>query len=143
MAPMGVQDPVRSTVFRLLTPATPDAVWGWLTCPERSPQYLHGLSVRTTWEPGAPVHLTSATCGTLPGQVLRVEPPVRLSLTVEDACGTCTYLTWTLRDSAADTVLRLQVEECGGATTDEELEDVWLPVLDRLRDLLVEAPGAG
>ena len=133
---MQVADPVRSATFRLLTCADPAAVWSVLTCPSASPRYLHGLSVRTTWEPGAPVELTAAALPALAGEVLCVEPAQRLSLTVEDASGACTYLTWSLRPCDGGSVVRLQVEECD--STEDELEDVWLPVLDRLGALLRE-----
>jgi uncharacterized protein YndB with AHSA1/START domain len=134
------QDPVLSQTFRLLTCAEPERVWAALLCPERSPRYLHGLSVRTSWVPGAPVELELAGGPTLHGQVLRVDPPHLLSLTVEDvASGSCTYLTWTLRPSGGRTVVRLRVEEAHAASTsEEELEDVWLPVLERLGELLRE-----
>jgi uncharacterized protein YndB with AHSA1/START domain len=128
---MAVADPVRSTT------------WGLLTCAARSPRYLHGLAVEATWEPGAVVRLTSPHCD-LTGQVLHVEPERRLSLTVEDESGSCTFLTWTLRPSGAGTVVRLQVEECDGASTSEDdLEDVWLPALERLAALLREETTAG
>ena len=133
---MQVADPVRSATFRLLTCAAPETVWSALTCPTQSPAYLYGLAVRTTWEPGAPVQLTADARPALAGEVLRVEPARRLSLTVEDDSGGCTYLTWTLRACDGGSVVRLQVEECDGA--EDELEDVWLPVLDRLGALLRE-----
>jgi uncharacterized protein YndB with AHSA1/START domain len=123
-------DPLRSTTFHLRTDATTDAVWRALTCPQRSPQYLHGLAVHTSWQPGDRVELRPVAGPPLAGQVLHAEPGVRLSLVLEDA----TYLTWTLRTCGDGTVVRLQVDEAG--STEDELEDVWLPVLDRLGELL-------
>ncbi|MCU1591091.1 MAG: hypothetical protein JWP11_2347 [Frankiales bacterium] len=135
-------DPVLTQTFRLLTPASPQRVWGALTCPETAPAYLHGLSPRTCWSSGAPVEWQAAGIGAIPGQVLRADPPYRLSVTVEDASGTCTYLTWTVRETEAGTVLRLDVEEAGPApTAADELEDVWLPVLQRLAEVLLEPVG--
>ena len=136
-------DVTRAATFRLLTCAAPEVVWGLLLCPTRSPRYLHGLTVTTCWQQGAPVTLTAADC-TLTGEVLHVRAPERLSLTVEDESGSCTYLTWTLRPADSGTVVRLQVEECDRAsTTEDDLEDVWLPVLDRLGALLREETPAG
>lgn len=133
----------RGATFRLLTCAPPEVVWGCLVCPTRSPRYLHGLTVTTCWTPGARVTLTGPDCA-LTGEVLHVRPPERLSLTVEDDSGSCTYLTWTLRPHEGGTVVRLHVEECDRATTTEDdLEDVWLPVLDRLGALLREETPAG
>lgn len=76
----------------------------------------------------------------IPGQVLHADPPYRLSLTVEDRSGTCTYLTWTVRAGEAGTVIRLDVEESdAGASSEDELEEVWLPVQQRLGEVLREA----
>ena len=136
-------DVTRAATFRLLTSAAPEVVWACLLCPTRSPRYLHGLTVSTCWQPGAQIALTSAGC-TLMGEVLHVRAPERLSLTVEDGSGPCTYLTWTLRPHDGGTVVRLEVEESDRAsTTEDELEDVWLPVLDRLGALLREEAPAG
>jgi uncharacterized protein YndB with AHSA1/START domain len=136
---MGSSDPVLTQSFRLRTAASPDRVWGVLTCPETAPMYLHGLTPRTCWTPGAPVEW-SAAGATIPGQVLHADPPYRLSLTVEDESGTTTYLTWSVRAGEDGTVVRLDVEEADcGRSTEDELEDIWLPVLERLGDVLREA----
>lgn len=129
------RDPVLTQTFRLLTPASPERVWGVLTCPETAPRYLPGLTPRTCWSSGAPVEWRSAV-GAIPGQVLHADPPYRLTVTVEDDSGTCTYLTWQLRQSDDGTVLRLDVEETQAGS--EDLEDVWLPVVQRLGELLRE-----
>jgi uncharacterized protein YndB with AHSA1/START domain len=132
---------VLTQTFRLLTPAAPERVWGALTCPETASAYLHGLTPRTCWSSGAPVEWQS-TVGAIPGQVLHADPPYRLSVTVEDSSGTSTYLTWQVRAADEGTVIRLDVEESpAGASTDVELEDVWLPVLHRLGQLLDEPVG--
>jgi uncharacterized protein YndB with AHSA1/START domain len=132
-------DPVLTSTFRLLTPACPERVWGVLTCPEAAPRYLHGLSPRTCWSDGAPVTWQTTGIGTIPGQVLHVDPPYRLSVTVEDESGVSTYLTWTLRAADVGTVVTLRVDEADPAGgCESELEDVWLPVLDRLGALLRE-----
>jgi uncharacterized protein YndB with AHSA1/START domain len=73
----------------------------------------------------------------IPGQVLRADPPYRLSLTVEDGSGTCTYLTWHVREGAEGTVVRLDVAESDPTSSAEsDLEVVWLPVLERLGQVL-------
>jgi uncharacterized protein YndB with AHSA1/START domain len=128
-------DPVPSRTFRLLTPAPPDRVWRTLTCPSESARYLHGLSVRAIWQPGERVILRAPGCPPLEGTVLHVDAPQLLTYTVEDA-GTCTYLTWSLRGTDRGTVVRLQVEEAAGTPSAAELDEVWLPVLDRLSGLL-------
>jgi uncharacterized protein YndB with AHSA1/START domain len=132
-------DPVLTQTFRLRTPASPERVWAVLTCPQTGPDYLHGLSPRTCWSRGAPVEWQCAGTAAIPGQVLFADPPFRLSVTVEDGSGPCTYLTWQVRTADEGTVIRLDVEESrAGASDETELEDVWLPVLDRLGHLLRE-----
>ena len=134
---MRTADPVLSTTFRLLTRACPDRVWGLLTCPESTPSYLHGLSPRTCWTAGAPVEWQGAGA-VIPGQVLHADPPFRLSVTVEDGSGTCTYLTWRVRACDDGTVVRLDVAEADESGCESDLEEVWLPVLQRLGELLAQ-----
>lgn len=130
------RDPVLTRAFHLLTPAPPERVWGALTCPESAPRYLHGLRPQTCWSTGAAVEWTGPPVGAIPGQVLYADPPYRLTVTVEDGSGTCTYLTWQVRAGDDGTVVRLDVQEAPGAGTEAELEDVWLPVMQRLGALL-------
>jgi uncharacterized protein YndB with AHSA1/START domain len=129
-------DPVRSTTFHLRTPACAEAVWRALTCPQRTTRYLHGLALHTSWLPGDRVELRPAAGPPVVGEVLHVVPPSRLSLALGD-----TYVTWSLRTCGDGTVVRLQVDEAG--SSDDELEDVWLPVLERLGDLLRAETPAG
>jgi uncharacterized protein YndB with AHSA1/START domain len=132
------RDPVLTQRFRLLSPAAPERDWAVLTSPDAAPSYLHGLTPRTCWSNGAPVEWETAV-GAIPGQVLHADPPYRLSVTVEDCSGASVYLTWQVRAADDGTVIRLDVEESpAGTSTDTELEDVWLPVLARLGDLLRE-----
>jgi uncharacterized protein YndB with AHSA1/START domain len=133
------RDPVLTQTFRLLTSASPERIWAALTCPETAPTYLHGLSPRTCWSAGASVAWEHAGSPAIPGQVLYADPPYRLSVTVEDGSGPCTYLTWQIRATDEGTVLRLDVEESHPGDDGTELEDVWLPVLRRLSDVL-QAP---
>jgi uncharacterized protein YndB with AHSA1/START domain len=137
---MVASDPVVTSTFRLLTAASAARVWSVLTCPETAPSYLHGLSPRTCFTPGAAVEWRGgAEFPVIPGQVLHADPPYRLSLTVEDGSGTCTYLTWTIRAGDHGTVVRLDIAESDAAASgDAELEDVWLPVLERLAEVLRE-----
>jgi uncharacterized protein YndB with AHSA1/START domain len=137
VTPREPADPVSTRTFRLLTPACPERVWSSLTCPRQSPRFLHGLSVYAEWAPGARILLQAPGCPPLQGSVLHVDPPQLLSYTLEDTgSGTCTYLTWSLRATERGTVVRLQVEEAGAGTAAGELDEVWLPVLDRLAGLL-------
>ncbi len=132
---------VASQTFRLLTPACPQLVWSALTCPERTARYLHRLSVHSSWRSGAPVRFVVDGHEATGGQVLCAQPPHRLSYAVEDGSGPATYVTWLIRPVGGGCVVRLQVSEtdCGG-TTEDELEDVWLPVVEALRVVLDPDP---
>lgn len=128
------RDLVASQAFRLLTQADPERVWAALVCPESTPRYLYGLAVTSSWAPGAAVTFTLPGYPAATGQVLCAQRPDRLSYTVEDPSGTTTYVTWTTRRTSGGCVVGLQVDETeGGGTTAEDLEDVWLPVIDGLR----------
>ena len=141
--PVTTCDPVLTQTFRLLTAACPDRVWAVLTCPQAAPAYLHGLSPRSCWTAGADVDWQVPGIGSLPGQVLHADPPHRLSFTVEDRSGTCTYLTWSVRPCDEGTVVRLDVEESDpSGSCPTELEEVWLPVLQRLDGVLREPAGS-
>ena len=136
------RDPVLTQTFRLLTPVPAERVWGVLTSPDAAPSYLHGLTPRTCWSNGASVTWEAGELGSIPGQVLHADPPYRLSVSVEDDSGSTTFLTWQIRSTDEGTVVRLDVAESpASSTTDEDLEDVWLPVLHRLGDLLRETAG--
>ena len=129
-------DPVASRTFHLLSAAPPEHVWSALTCPELTRRYL-GLSVDGSWETDTALVFTDPYGGQVTGQVLWAEPPSRLSVTIEDPSGACTYLTWELRAACGGTVVRLRVEESFGDSTDDEaLEDTWLPALAALEAVL-------
>ncbi len=131
-----LDDVVASQTFRLLTPAPAEAVWSALTCPQRTTRYLH-MSLRSSWRPGAPVQFVAGDRQVSSGQVLCLLPPNQLSYSIEDDSGATAYVTWLVRPVEAGCVVRLQVSEtdCRG-TTEDELEDVWLPVVEALRVVL-------
>lgn len=131
-------DPVLTRTFHLLSCATPAQVWRAITCPELSRRFLHGLSVVGSWETDSSLRFRSEQGLELTGRVLWSEPPCKLSLTIEDeGSGTCTYLTWELREGYCGTVVRLGVAEgCAGEGDEEQLEDAWLPALATLEAVL-------
>jgi hypothetical protein len=77
----------------------------------------------------------------LVGQVLHADAPRRLSFMLQaSANDPSVYLTWQLRPTSGGCAVRLQIDEVDDrATHDDELEDIWLPVLASLQALL----GAG
>lgn len=139
-----VSDPLRGERFTLLTRWSAGQVWSALTCAKRSPRYLHGLAVDSCWRSGEPVTLRGGGL-TLAGEVLFAEPPHRLDYSIDDPGGSATYVSWRLRETTDGCAVVLYVQESPGTASSEELDDVWLPVLDRLCRLLEEkasAPGS-
>lgn len=132
-------DPVASQRFALATEAAPERVWSVLTCAETTTRYLHGMSLRSTWHEGAPVECCLPGRSSAFGQVLRARPPHHLSFTLEDDSGTASYVTWQVRALGdGSSVVRLHIDEVGDPPTGcDELEDVWLPVVEALREVLL------
>jgi uncharacterized protein YndB with AHSA1/START domain len=128
-------------IFGFSTGADPRQVWSALTDREQTRVYLQGVTLESTWAPGAPLVLRSGELATGAGEVLAVEPGARLSVAIEGGHGPDTYLTWTIRALDGGSVVRLYVDEPGGASDDErrEVEDAWLPVLADLHALLAGA----
>jgi uncharacterized protein YndB with AHSA1/START domain len=126
--------------FAVTTSAEPTTVWDALTDGGLTRRYLHGLAAHSTWSPGALLTLRSPGGGQLTGQVLRADPPRRLSSLLRSGPrDPATCLTWQLRLTPGGTTLRLQVDEMEGSS-DDDAEDTWLPVLAALRALLEPAP---
>lgn len=132
-----LQDPMSSGVFKFLAAACPAQVWAALVCPERTARIFPGLSLVSTWNAGAPLEIRLPTQTTLNGQVLLAEPSDRLAFSIEDASGTTTYVSWTLRSHEAGCVVTLEVHDAGAEhAVNDELEDAWLPIVERLREVL-------
>lgn len=130
-----VADPVGSAVFRLATPACPAAVWAALTCAATTPRWLYGLSLSSPWTAGAPLlGWLSTEAPAVSGTVLFADAPERLTYSLDDASGGVTYVAWRVREAACGSVVRLTVEEPGA--TEDDIEDVWLPVLGALAEVL-------
>lgn len=117
--------------FSVATASCPQRIWAVLT----NPAGLYGIEVASTWEPGAGVSLSACAAPPLPGRVLHSAPPDRLSFVVEDPSGESTYVTWELRGVGRGAVVRLYVDETT-PSAEEDAEDVWLPILGRLTDLV-------
>jgi uncharacterized protein YndB with AHSA1/START domain len=135
--------PLTSHQFALVMAAEPAAVWSALTQGDLTRRYLNGLAAHSTWVPGARLTFRSGgeaagspAAGQLTGQVLRAEPPRRLSYLLQSGPqDPPTFLSWRLRAAAGGTTLRLQIDEIDGSS-DDEAEDTWLPILAALRTLL-------
>ena len=117
--------------FSVATASCPQRIWAVLT----NPAGLYGVAVASTWEPGAGVCLSVGGAPPVPGRVLNSTPPERLSFVAEDPSGESTYVTWELRGVGPGAVVRLYVDETT-PSAEEDAEDVWLPILGRLVDLV-------
>ena len=120
-------------------------MWTALTDGALTRRYLYGLAAQSTWSPGALLTLRTggAPAAQLTGQVLRAEPPRRLSYLLRSGPDDpATFLTWQLRRTSGGTTLRLQIDEIEGGS-DDDAEDTWLPVLAGLCTLLEPASSPG
>ena len=137
--PRGMPAPARQ--FACFTPVAPSAVWAALTATDQRSGYLYGWAACSSWESDAPVHFGTSDGYSLIGRVLHAEAPRRLSFVLQaSADDPSVYLTWQLRQTAGGCVVRLQIDEVDDyASDDDEIENIWLPVLASLQALL----GAG
>lgn len=133
--------PVPPRQFAVFTPVAPSAVWAALTATDQRPGYLYGWAACSSWESDAPVRFGPADGYSLVGRVLHAEEPSRLSFVLQaSADDPSVYLTWQLRPAVGGCVVRLQIDEVDDhVTDDDEIENMWLPVLASLQALL----GAG
>ena len=136
--------PFASEQFRAITRANPECVWDALTTTGVPLDYLHGMTVDTDWQPGARVTLALADQWRLTGEVLAAERPHRLSYTLDDPPGSpSVYVTWELRRTGDGTIIHLNVDEPWPlASSTEDLESAWLPVLPSLLKHLERGPSS-
>jgi uncharacterized protein YndB with AHSA1/START domain len=88
--------------------ADPEVVWTALTDPGQTPGFLCGLAAHSTWIPGAPIDFRCGEDVQVSGRVLCVQRDERLS--------------YVLQSAPADSL--------------QEAEDIWLPVLEALQQLV-------
>jgi uncharacterized protein YndB with AHSA1/START domain len=142
-----VEDVITSATFRRRMPASPDVVFAALTSCLRTAEFHLGLAMTSSWEPLSAIRVRPADSDDevagLSGQVLAVEADRLLSYVLDEVSGAATYLTWTLRPTSGGTVIRLRVDETDAYDgCEEDLEDIWLPVLERLVVMLTPAAPA-
>jgi len=132
-----LRDPMCSATYKLLTPATPPVVWSALTCPQRTSQYLYGLSLSSGWHPGDTVEVRAPGVPDMAGRVLCVQPQQHLAYAIEDDSGSTTFLEWTVRPALRGSVVALAVHESGAPGDEDDSDEVWLTVVERLRAVLI------
>jgi uncharacterized protein YndB with AHSA1/START domain len=136
--------PFASEQFHAITSAKPECVWNALTATGVPLEFLHGMTVYTDWRPGSGVCLVLTDQWRLTGEVLAAEQPHRLSYSLDDASGSpSVYVTWELRGTDDGTIIRLNVDEPWPfASSSEDLESAWLPVLSCLVKQLGRGPSS-
>ena len=125
--------------FAAWTRADPEVVWTALTDPGQTPEFLYGLAADSTWIPGAPLRLRYGDDNAVQvsGRVLCVQRHQRLSYVLQSTPDDPpVYLTWLIRPGPGGCTIRLQIDEIDTADSREEAEDVWLPVLEALQQLV-------
>ncbi|MBC8163848.1 MAG: SRPBCC family protein [Roseiflexaceae bacterium] len=70
-----------SQVFESYIRTTPAQLWQALTDGALTQQYYYGISVESTWQPGAPYRYATPAGSLIEGEVLEVEAPRRLMTT--------------------------------------------------------------
>ncbi len=118
-------------------------MWTALTGAGGNVSYLYGLVARSSWLPGEDIAFeTFPSCTSVPsltGRVLHVQPPCRLSFVLQTGPeDPPVYLTWQVRPCPSGSTVQLRVDETEFADSDEEAEDIWLPVLASLQALLAK-----
>lgn len=131
-----LRDPMSSATYKLLTPATPPAVWSALTCPQRTARYMYGLSLSSGWQAGDTVEVRAPGVPDMAGRVLCAQPQQHLAYAIEDDSGSTTFFEWTVRPAPRGSVVALAVHESGGLDDESEADEVWLTVVERLRAVL-------
>lgn len=133
---------IATSVFRFTTPVCADQVWGALTRPELTAQYLFGMAVESDWRPGSPVVVQppvgSGVEDALAGEVLAVEEGRRLSFTFSSGpSDPATFVTWEIQtlDEGAEVSLFVDETQLAGAP-DGDAESAWAQVVTALRSTL-------
>ena len=123
--------------FAAWTRADPEVVWTALTDPGQTSEFLYGLAADSTWTPGAPIRFRHGEGVQVSGRVLCVQRNERLSYVLQSApADPPVYLTWLIRPGPGGCTIRLQIDEIDTADSLQGAEDIWLPVLEALQQLV-------
>ena len=124
-------------VFAAHVRADPGLVWTALTDPGQTAAYLYGLAAHSTWVPGDRIEFRLGDRAEAIGWVLHARCYERLSYLLQAGPGDPpVYLTWLLRPAPGGCTVRLQIDEPDHASSPQDAEDVWLPVLAALQLLV-------
>ena len=127
-------------VFAAHVRADPGVVWTALTDPRQTAAYLYGLAAHSTWVPGDRIEFRLGGRAEAIGWVLHARCHERLSYLLQAGPGDPpVYLTWLLRPAPGGCTVRLQIDEPDHASSPQDAEDVWLPVLAALQLLVHSA----
>lgn len=117
--------------FSFSAPVAPTAIWAALT--NDRARFLYRMGLTSSWQQGAPLVLDAADAGRLEGTIHFACEPERVTYSIDDPSGPSTYLTWEVRPAPTGSVVHLTVDDSEGET-DEDAENIWLPVLERLHE---------
>jgi hypothetical protein len=125
------------------TRARPEVIWSALTDADKTAAFLYGLAAHSTWLPGAPISFRRGGHAGLTGRVLYARRHERLSYLLQSGPDDpCVYLTWLIRPAPDGCMVRLEIDEAGHPDSREDAEDVWLPVLGALQQVVNPLMGA-
>jgi uncharacterized protein YndB with AHSA1/START domain len=117
--------------------ACPGLVWAALTDADKTAAHLHGLAAHSTWIAEAPISFRLGDRTELTGRVPHAQCPERLSYVLQSGPDDPpTYLTWLIRPAPGGCTIHLEIGEVDNADSREDAEDVWLPVLAALQQLV-------
>jgi uncharacterized protein YndB with AHSA1/START domain len=118
--------------FRSMTSAGAEQVWDVLTTSGQPLEHLYGMAACSDWRVGSTIALGLTGHPPLVGDVLAVEPGRRLSYCLGEEPGDATvYVTWEVAPHPCGAVIELTVDE-PDASTAEEIDACWRPVIDGL-----------
>lgn len=124
-------------VFTAHVRADPGLVWTALTDPDQSGAYLYGMAAHSTWIPDARIEFRLDDRVELIGTVIHARCQERLSYLLQSGPDDpAVYLTWLLRPAPGGCAVRLEIDEVDAADSQNDAEDVWLPVLAALQLLV-------
>jgi uncharacterized protein YndB with AHSA1/START domain len=127
-------------MFEVGATGGPEQVWAILTTPESTRRFLFGISLESTWTPGATITGRLDDTPMVWGEVLFAGCPNRLSYVLgagPEQPGV--YVTWEVEEDGPGATVRLCVDEFDPGDRDA-LEASWQPVVTALQGLLSVQP---
>ncbi len=128
-------------VFEIYIKTTPERLWEAITDPGIRAKYNFGAAVRSEWKPGAPIEMSSPAGLLGGGEVVEVEPPVRLVHTMtalwddDVRAEGASRVTWEIEPVADSCRLRVTHDQLREGAN-EQLYGGWPMILSGLKTWL-------